>query len=109
MENKFSTNRLQDIPETMLITLWAKAEETRKKPSNALLYDEKALEIINKIDYDFSKFKNEDRVAVDMTLIKNVKKVSGAKPGMVSYTGQKTIKQKIDKMFINELINDKSL
>ena len=58
MENKFSTNRLQDVPETMLITLWAKAEETRKKPSNALLYDEKALEIINKIDYDFSKFKN---------------------------------------------------
>ena len=58
MKNKFSTNRLQDVPETMLITLWAKAEETRKKPSNALLYDEKALEIINKIDYDFSKFKN---------------------------------------------------
>ena len=56
----------------------------------------------------FSKFKNEDRVAVDMTLIKNVKKISGAKPGMVTYTGQKTIKQKIDKMFINELINNKS-
>ena len=44
MENKFSTNRLQDVPETMLITLWAKAEETQKKSSNALLYDEKALE-----------------------------------------------------------------
>ena len=42
-----------------------------------------------------------------MTLIKNVKKISGAKPGMVAYTGQKTIKQKIDKMFINELINNK--
>ena len=71
--------------------------------------DEKTKEVAAMLAGYFSKFKNEDRVAVDMTLIKNVKKVSGAKPGMVTYTGQKTIKQKIDKMFINELINDKSL
>lgn len=47
-------NRLTDVPETMLITLWAKATET-KRP-DALLRDEKAAEIIQRIDYDFSKF-----------------------------------------------------
>lgn len=47
-------NRLTDVPETMLITLWAKAEEAKR--ADALLYDEKAVEIIQKIEYDFSKF-----------------------------------------------------
>ena len=41
---------------------------------------------------------------VDRTLIKNVKKISGAKPGLVTYTGQKTVKQKIDKDLIGELL-----
>lgn len=54
MNNKIE-NKLTDVPETMLITLWAKAEES-KRP-DALLRDEKAQEIIKKIDYDFSKFK----------------------------------------------------
>ena len=39
----------------MLITLWAKATELKER--NPLLRDEKAAEIISKIDYDFSKFK----------------------------------------------------
>ena len=69
--------------------------------------DEKTKEVAAMLAGYFSKFKNEDRVAVDMTLIKNVKKISRAKAGMVTYTGQKTVKQKIDKMFINELINNK--
>ena len=47
-------NKLTDVPETMLITLWAKAEETKR--ADALLHDEKAVEIIDKIEYDFSKF-----------------------------------------------------
>lgn len=46
--------RLGDIPETMLITLWAKATETQR--SNALLHDEKAKEMMQQIDYDFAKF-----------------------------------------------------
>lgn len=48
-------HKLTDVPETMLITLWAKAEESKR--SDALLYDKKAVEIIENIDYDFSKFK----------------------------------------------------
>ena len=46
---------MDKIPETMLITLWAKATENEHR--NPLLRDEKAAEIISKIDYDFSKFK----------------------------------------------------
>ena len=53
MEEKIE-NQLTDVPETMLITLWAKATETQR--SDALLRDEKAAEIIQKIAYDFSKF-----------------------------------------------------
>lgn len=67
--------------------------------------DEKTKEVAAMLAGYYSKFKNEETVAVDMTLIKNVKKISGAKPGLVTYTGQKTIKQKIDKIFINELIS----
>lgn len=53
--NEKVENKLTDIPETMLITLWAKAAES--KLEDALLHDDKAVEIIQKIDYDFSKFK----------------------------------------------------
>lgn len=54
MENMIES-KLTDVPETMLITLWAKAQET-KRP-DALLRDKKAAEVVEKIDYDFSKFK----------------------------------------------------
>mgnify|MGYP002751961379 FL=1 len=47
--------QLDKIPETMLITLWAKAEETKQK--KPLLRDETALGILSQINYDFSKFK----------------------------------------------------
>lgn len=47
--------KLTDVPETMLITLWAKAEETKR--ADALLRDEKAVEMMGKISYDFDKFR----------------------------------------------------
>lgn len=47
-------NRLSDIPETMLITLWAKAVENKR--TDALLRDEKAEEMMQQIEYDFAKF-----------------------------------------------------
>lgn len=50
-----NTEKLSSIPETMLITLWAKATESRQ-PS-PLLKDNKAAEMIEKIDYDFAKFR----------------------------------------------------
>lgn len=45
------------LAETMLIPLWARAVETQKK-EGSLLYDSWAVELVNKLDYDFSKFKN---------------------------------------------------
>ena len=55
MNDKIET-KLTQLPETMLITLWAKAVENKRK--DALLHDEKAAEIMEKVDYDFSKFKH---------------------------------------------------
>lgn len=52
---KLSTEKLGEIPETMLITLWAKSEESKFK--EPFLIDKRAEEIIWKIDYDFTKFK----------------------------------------------------
>ena len=48
------TEQLSAIPETMLITLWAKATETEN--NGGLIHDDKAVEIIKQLDYDFSKF-----------------------------------------------------
>ncbi|MBE6071843.1 MAG: class I SAM-dependent methyltransferase [Clostridium butyricum] len=47
---------LTGVSETLLIPLWARANETTY--SNSIIKDSKAVEIINKMDYDFSKFKN---------------------------------------------------
>ena len=42
------------IQETLLIPLWARAAESRKK--RPIFYDPMAVEILNQIDYDFKKF-----------------------------------------------------
>ena len=47
MNDKIET-KLTQLPETMLITLWAKAVENKRK--DALLHDEKAAEIMEKVD-----------------------------------------------------------
>lgn len=39
----------------------------------------------------FSKAGNSGQILVDYTLIKNVHKPSGAKPGFVTYDNQKTL------------------
>ena len=41
------------VPETMVLTLYARAKETRKK--NAKINDEIAEELVKNLDYDFSK------------------------------------------------------
>ncbi|MBR1750783.1 MAG: class I SAM-dependent methyltransferase [Ruminococcus sp.] len=40
------------VPETMLQTMYARARESQKP--NAVIHDEKAVEIVNMLDYDFS-------------------------------------------------------
>ena len=49
------TTLLTGVPETMLITLWAKATETQQ--NGGLIEDNDAVRMMKQIDYDFSKFK----------------------------------------------------
>lgn len=44
---------LNGVPETLLIPLWARAVETKK--NNSIIKDYKALDMMESIDYDFSK------------------------------------------------------
>ena len=86
--------------------LWFHAKDI--PGSHVVIFDnnpsEETIEVASMLAAYYSKFKNEEYVNVDRTLIKNVKKISGAKPGLVTYTGQKTVKQKIDKNLIGELL-----
>lgn len=43
---------IEGVPETMLQTLYARAKESKKEPH--YIYDGKAIEIVGKMDYDFS-------------------------------------------------------
>ncbi len=52
--------------ETLLIPLYGKAKESRKR--NPILADKKAIEIINQIDYDFSLLKIPDKTNTMMSL-----------------------------------------
>jgi len=45
---------LKGIPETMLIPLWARATETQRE--DAIIRDPKAVEMVGRIPYDFSRF-----------------------------------------------------
>ncbi|WP_094228833.1 class I SAM-dependent methyltransferase [Methanolobus psychrotolerans] len=49
------SHNLKDVSETLLIPLWARAEEWDK--ADPVIMDEHALNLVKKIDYDFSKFK----------------------------------------------------
>lgn len=48
------STKLSGIPETLLIALWARASET--KTDTPIIRDDKAVEMVSQIDYDFSKF-----------------------------------------------------
>ena len=45
---------LKGVSETLLIPLWARAVETKR--SNPIIIDDKAVEMMEHIEYDFSKF-----------------------------------------------------
>ncbi|MDD5596997.1 MAG: class I SAM-dependent methyltransferase [Victivallaceae bacterium] len=47
-------NKLKGIPETLLIPLWARANETERDDS--IVKDYLAVKMVSEIDYDFSKF-----------------------------------------------------
>lgn len=48
--------KLTGVPETLLIPLWARAVESSRE--DCIVKDDMAVDMISKIDYDFSKFDN---------------------------------------------------
>lgn len=56
IENKINVTSLDAVPETMLIPLYFKAKETKE---NGIIIDNKAVEILKRINYDFSKMDND--------------------------------------------------
>ena len=58
--------KLKGVPETLLIPLWAKATET--KHNNPIIKDEKAVEIMGQIEYDFSKFDDQEPTQVSIAV-----------------------------------------
>lgn len=49
--------KIESVSETLLVPLWARAAET--KHANPIIKDEKSVEIMASIDYDFSKFEDQ--------------------------------------------------
>lgn len=64
--NKISLNLQNEIADTLLITLYAKSVETQKK--DPLIHDQTACELVKKIDYDFSKYKNKTASSVGVVI-----------------------------------------
>ncbi|MEQ8671913.1 MAG: class I SAM-dependent methyltransferase [Aggregatilineales bacterium] len=58
MTEKASTDQLIGVPETMMIPLYARAMETQR--ADGIIRDEKAVEMMARIDYDFSRFAGGD-------------------------------------------------
>ena len=50
---------LKGVPETLLVALWARADE--KRQSKPIIKDDKALEMMEQIEYDFSKLNKDDK------------------------------------------------
>lgn len=51
---KIATDTLRDVPETLLLTLYNRAVESQRP--DAILHDEHALELVQRLDYDFTRF-----------------------------------------------------
>ncbi len=66
MNHKFKTEIKGSIADTLFITLYAKAVESKKK--NPLIVDHTACDLVDKIDYDFSKYKNKKASSVGVAI-----------------------------------------
>lgn len=78
--------KLTGVPETLLIPLWARAVETKREDS--IVKDYKAVEMVEKISYDFSKFNgswmSQTGVAVRTELFDNeTRKFINKNPGAI--------------------------
>lgn len=64
--SKINLHITDSIADTLFITLYAKSVETRKK--DPLITDLSACKLVEKIDYDFSKYKNKKASSVGVAL-----------------------------------------
>lgn len=67
--DKIQLDLKDSIADTLLITLYAKAVETVKK--DPLIHDDLACQLVEKIDYDFSKYKNYPATSVGVAIRAN--------------------------------------
>src|SRR3954467_15976702 len=81
-QDKISVSSLTHVPETMLVPLYFKARETRQ---HGIIRDDKAVEIVNKIDYDFARmdkdWKTQTGIAVRTRIFDDILK------GLIDETG----------------------
>ena len=63
--NEKTKVQVQGVPETMLQTLYARAQES-KKP-NHHIYDERAIEVVSRLDYDFSKAESDKAMSLGVS------------------------------------------
>lgn len=80
---------LQNVHETLLLPLWGRAEAAKMK--NPVLNDEKAKELINQIDYDFSKFHSKIRKFEILTLAIRAKELDSIILKFISIHPEATI------------------
>ncbi|MFF0825660.1 NFACT family protein [Brevibacillus sp. NPDC003359] len=104
-QNEYLTNKLASSQETWL--------HTKDIPGSHVVIrarefsDETLLEAANLAAY-FSRAKEGSQIPVDYTLIKHVKKPSGAKPGYVIYEQQRTLYVTPDEALIRRLKSNTS-
>jgi predicted ribosome quality control (RQC) complex YloA/Tae2 family protein len=99
-QNEYLTNRLASTFDTWL--------HTKDIPGSHVVirgkeFSEQTLYEAAKLAAYFSKARGSSQIPVDYTLIKNVKKPSGAKPGYVTYDQQKTLFVQSDEDFIRAI------
>ncbi|MEW9667557.1 NFACT family protein [Ammoniphilus sp. 3BR4] len=99
-QNEYLTNRLAHPMETWL--------HTKDIPGSHVVirakeFPEQTLKEAASIAAFFSKARGSNQIPVDYTLIKHVRKPSGAKPGFVTYDHQKTIYVSSDEELVRGL------
>lgn len=62
--------KLANVSKELLLPLWARAKETMY--GNSIVKDNKAVEIIKQIDYDFSKFDNFWMAQIDVAVMTKI-------------------------------------
>ena len=70
-QEKISIN---GVPETMLQTMYARAKETLKP--DAVIHDDKAVEIVEKLDYDFALADKDAPMGSGIILICRIQSMS---------------------------------